>query len=132
MDLNEVIARNIRLAREQTGWGQAKLAEQLGFASHSAISDIESCKRRVTATELAAFAELFAKPFDWFFDPNASREDFVALARAQDQSDSAKRALREAERLFENFLLLESVLKPTKRAQSRHGIGQHQPSRPSR
>jgi len=123
MDLKQIVARNIRLGREQAGWGQVRLAERLGLASHSAISDMESGRRRVTATELAALGELFGKPLDWFFDAEAGREDFVALARAQDQSDGAKRALREAERLFENFLLLESLLKHAERARSRHGIG---------
>lgn len=125
MDLQEIIARNIRLAREEAGWGQARLARHLGLASHSGVSDMEAGRRRVSATELAKLGELFGRPLDWFLDRDACRQDFVALARALSRPESTKRALREAERLFENFLFLESVVKQKPRGNSDNGVRRH-------
>ena len=111
MSIREVVAENIRFAREQASVSQAEVARALGLASHSAISDIELGRRRVSATELAQLSELLGKSTDWFFAPESSHEDFVALARAQVKPATVRKCLAEAERYFRNFLLLLKLLK---------------------
>jgi len=111
MDYRAIIAENIRNARELAGISQEKVAKALGLDSHSAVSKMESGERRVTTTELAVLAQMFGKSVEWFFDPEATREDFVALARARSSGEEVKEALRKAERLVENFVLLRKLLK---------------------
>ncbi|MBN1943695.1 MAG: helix-turn-helix transcriptional regulator [Phycisphaerae bacterium] len=110
MDLERIIANNIRYAREQAGYSQDEVRKHLGFSSHSAISDIEQAKRRVSTTELAALSELFGRSIDWFFNPDAIQEDTLVLARAEKQSPEVKRALLQAMKLRENYRLLEQLL----------------------
>ncbi len=111
MDLARTIGHNLRLAREDAGLSQGKLASMLGLSSHSAISEMESARRRISATELSRLSEILGKTVDWFLDPQAAREDFVSRARAQGEPEDVKKALREAERFYANFVFLESLLK---------------------
>ncbi|MHC4982809.1 MAG: helix-turn-helix domain-containing protein [Planctomycetota bacterium] len=110
MDYRRIIAHNIKAARELSGISQQEVAEALGLGSHSAVSKMESGDRRVCTTELAILAQMFGKSVEWFFDPEATREDFVTLARARGSGQGVEGALREAERLVENFLLLRKLL----------------------
>jgi len=110
MDYRAIIAENIRNARELAGVSQEQVARALGLGSHSAVSKMEAGERRVTTTELAILAQMFGKSVEWFFDPEAGREDFVALARARGSGEEVKEALRKAERLVENFVLLRKLL----------------------
>lgn len=105
-----VIARNIRIAREEADLTQKALADSLGLASHSAVSDMESGSRRVSAGDLAGIAKATGKTLDYFFDPDAGTEDFVVLARAQREASETRAELRKAERLAENYVFLKRVL----------------------
>ncbi len=111
MKLSDILAQNLKAARQDAGLNQVDVASKLGLTSHSAISEIESGNRRVSATELGQLAEVFGKPIDWFFDPTADQENFVSLARAQEKPEGLKKILREVERFYNNFLLLRSLLK---------------------
>jgi transcriptional regulator with XRE-family HTH domain len=98
------------VAREAAGLSQEDVAKHLALASHSAVSAMEAGTRRVSADELAQLGALYGKALDWFFNPDATREDFVALARAQNSDAMVKDALRRAQRLVENFVLLKKLL----------------------
>ena len=110
METQDILAQNLRLAREQAGLSQARLARALGLASHSAVSEMEAGQRRLSATELAHLSEVLGKRIDWFFSADSGREDFVALARAQDAKRPVKEALADAERYFAHYLLLRRLL----------------------
>jgi len=114
MDIGSIIAKNIRFGREEAGLSQEEVASRLGLGSHSAVSGMEAGTRRVSASELASLGELFRRSVDWFFDPDASKEDFVALARAQGGAPGVSDALREAERFLEHFVMLKKMLKATR------------------
>lgn len=113
--VKDIIAENIRYAREQAGLSQTDVSRALGLASHSGVSEIESGHRRVSATELVRLSDVLSKPIDWFFNADSGREDFVALARAQDRTVEFREALAEAEKYFQNYLLLQKVLKKSRR-----------------
>ncbi len=111
MDTKAIIAKNIRTAREASGLTQKQVAKELGLASHSNVSAMESGERRVSTTELVTLSKLFDKNIEWFFDPNSSKEDFVVLARAQECDEEVKKDLQAASRLVENFLFLKKILR---------------------
>ncbi len=79
MTANQVVATNLRLAREGIGWTQTQVAEFLndmtgGNYTKATISAMERSaeggKRRLfDAQEILEFARLFAKPMVWFFIP---------------------------------------------------------------
>ena len=111
MNLQQIVAANIKAAREASGMSQEQVADALGLASHSAVSELEAgTRKRISLAKLQKLAELFGKTIDWFFDPKATSEDFVTLARAQTSGEEVKRALRDAERLVLNYLFLKKVL----------------------
>jgi transcriptional regulator with XRE-family HTH domain len=110
MEILDIIARNVQLARTEAGLTQADLASALGLASHSAISEIEAGRRRLSATDLMRLSQELGKPMEWFLDPDASREDFFALARAKDRTPAVRAALTEAERYLCNYVLLRRLL----------------------
>lgn len=53
------IGKKIKDKREQKGWTQIYLAEQLSFPDSSYISKIESGKRNITPEEAVLFAQIF-------------------------------------------------------------------------
>ena len=110
MELKEIIGRNLQHARTKLGLSQTEVATKLGLASHSAISEMESGQRQVSARELVNLGEILDKNLDWFFDPNAITDEFVALARTKERG-LARQVLVEAEKYFANYLLLRRLLK---------------------
>lgn len=88
MTANQLVAHNLRRAREARGWTQAIAARELepylgrewSVASFSAAErSAEGGRRRVfSANELLAFACAFNKPIAWFFAPPPELEDVYA------------------------------------------------------
>ena len=111
MEVKDILAQNIRYAREEAKLSQTDVSSALGLASHSGVSEIEAGQRRVSAAELVRLSEVLGKPLDWFFDPDAGTCDFLALARAQDQPEGLNDVLAEAQKYFQNYRLLKKVLK---------------------
>ena len=110
MALREIIGRNLQHARTQLGLSQTEIATTLGLASHSVVSEIESGHRQISAVELASVARVLGKNMDWFFDPDAIKEDLVALARTKEKGP-LRAVWAEAERYLENYVLLRRLLK---------------------
>ena len=109
MNLKHIISENIRYARESLDLSQQELASRIGLSSHSAISDIEAGRRRVSASEIASIANELGHTVDWFFDPESSKKELLSLARSQ-KDPGLKAVLLEAERLVENYILLKKLL----------------------
>ena len=59
-----IVARRLRLAREQAGLTQAQAAELLELHRPS-VTEIEAGRRRVTAEELATLSDLYGVSVDW-------------------------------------------------------------------
>jgi len=76
---NQIVAANLRLARERYGWTQTYLAEQLSSMTgrsytKATISAMERSaeggkKRLFDAQELLEFSRLLGVPIVWFFTP---------------------------------------------------------------
>ncbi len=110
MELQGILGRNLQHARTKLGLSQTEVSTKLGLASHSAISEMESGQRQVSAQELVNLAKILGKNLDWFFKPDAITDEFLALARTKEK-DLSREVLIEAEKYFENYLLLRRLLK---------------------
>ena len=60
----EAIARRLRAAREQAGLSQGQVARLLDY-QRPTISEIEAGRRKVSAEELARFADLYKVSVSW-------------------------------------------------------------------
>lgn len=60
------LADRLRQAREEAGLNQADVAERLGIASRSILSELEHGQRRLDVVELIALARLYGKDPSWF------------------------------------------------------------------
>ncbi|MFC2952561.1 helix-turn-helix domain-containing protein [Marinicaulis aureus] len=103
---NTLFLQRLREAREYLGASQAKVSEYLGVP-RSAISEIESGKRAISALELKKLAKLYQKPVAWFTDEivEGVPADVEFLARTASQlSDSDRGELQR----FAEFLKAKS------------------------
>ena len=100
-DKSKLLAR-LKAAREYVGVSQDKVAVYLGI-NRSAVSEIESGKRNVTAVELKKLATLYQRSVSWFTDDlvEGAQPDVEYLARtASDLSDNDRVELQR----FAEFL----------------------------
>lgn len=61
----QLLSKKLKEAREYLGLSQEIVAEKLNL-SRVAISQIESCKRKVSSLELKKFSTLYRRPYDYF------------------------------------------------------------------
>ncbi len=61
--------RRLVAARRERGLTQAQVAQRLG-KPQSYVSKCESGERRVDVVELAAFANIYRRPLNWFVPPH--------------------------------------------------------------
>ena len=89
-----ILGKRIRETREYIGLTQQQVAETLSVP-RSAISDIETGKRKVTAEELKSLANLFKHPISHFLGEEPDTADDVAvLARtAENLSENDRKEL---------------------------------------
>jgi transcriptional regulator with XRE-family HTH domain len=80
LTVNQVVAYNLRRAREERGWTQDEAAERLEhylqerwsratFSRAERTIDVGARVREFTANEIVAFAVTFGVPLTWFFVP---------------------------------------------------------------
>lgn len=90
----EIIAKHIRIAREEAGLSQLDLAKSLGFESATAISLIENGERKLSAENLALLAEKLHRTVAFFLGEEDKPVDVkVALRADKDISDKDKDAI---------------------------------------
>lgn len=70
----EIIATRIREARKMAGLSQTRVADMLGF-QRPTISEIEAGKRKVSAEEIAQFAEIFDVETSWLLGEGEDKVD---------------------------------------------------------
>jgi len=104
----EATGKNLRNARKSLGMTQEEVSSALGI-SRSAISLIESRKRRVNSTELARFANLYHKTISDLLDPEAASisTGFEMLFRAEEISKEDRVQIVEFEDLCKRYSALE-------------------------
>jgi transcriptional regulator with XRE-family HTH domain len=68
----QYIIRRLREAREHAGLTQAEVAEALGRPL-SFVSKCELGERRIDPVDFRRFAELYDRPFDYFYPPPPRR-----------------------------------------------------------
>jgi len=83
-DMRAIIASRIRKAREMAGLSQGQAAKKLGLHRPS-ITEAEAGNRKVSAEEIAKFAELYKVSTSWLLgegedqiDPNDSKLQLAA------------------------------------------------------
>ena len=79
------IAGRLRLARETAGLSQGQAAKRLAM-HRPTVSEIEAGRRRVTAEEVSAFAELYSVDANWITAGSRSSDvenDKIVLAARQ-------------------------------------------------
>lgn len=84
-DLRDEIAGRLRMARETAGLSQGQAAKRLDM-HRPTISEIEAGRRRVSAEELAAFADLYGIDANWITEGSQSsggEDDRIVLAARQ-------------------------------------------------
>lgn len=95
------LAERLREAREYLGLSQDDVATKLGL-TRPAISNIENGSRKVSATELDAFARLYGKTLDYLVSGTEGETPKIAfLAKAA--KDLTQNDLRELAQ-FAEFL----------------------------
>jgi len=100
----EQIATRLREARDYVGLRQDHVATELGL-SRSAISEIESGRRKVSATELTKMARLYERPVSWFTDDvvkEVSREVEFLARTATELSDKDLGELQQFAEFLKN------------------------------
>ncbi len=106
------IGNRIKEAREYIGLTQQQLAEALKIP-RSAISDIETGKRKITADELKTLAQILRHPINYLMGENTdSAPEITALARAASvlNQNDRKELLR-----FAKYLEFQSMSKKEKK-----------------
>ncbi len=76
------IAKRIREAREQLGWTQALLAEQMG-RTQTAVSYWEAGKRKPSLDDLIDLADALNRDVDYFLPPASMRQPVATVLRAE-------------------------------------------------
>ena len=66
------VAERLREAREISGLSQGQVAKKIGF-HRPTVSEIEAGRRKVSAEELAGFAELYGVDVEWIV--NGSKDE---------------------------------------------------------
>lgn len=66
--VQRIIGKRIRMAREVLGLTQESLSGKIGFKDRQILSNIESGRRAVSADELVEFAEALKRPLEFFTD----------------------------------------------------------------
>jgi len=81
------VATRLREAREASGLSQGQVAKQMDL-HRPTISEIEAGRRKVTASELAEFAELYGTTIEWLATGAGSEspEDSRILMAARELS----------------------------------------------
>jgi len=104
-----MLSDRLRVAREALRLRQADAARHLGIAE-SGVCDMEAGRREPKAAQLAALAQLYKRPIDFFFSNEPVAQD-VALWRGRPADAVAERSIqREFFALCENYQSLEELL----------------------
>ena len=97
------LGSRILLAREDSGWTQAELAEKVGL-ERTAITKIEKGDRKVSATELVRLATSLDKPIDWFVTESPQA---VVSRRSDPTAEGSELLDRTLEALARDVVFLE-------------------------
>ena len=84
-ELRQTIAGRLRMARETAGLSQGQVAKRLNM-HRPTISEIEAGRRRVSAEEMAVFAELYGIDANWITEGSKGSvgdNDKILLAARQ-------------------------------------------------
>ena len=68
-DIKTVIAKRLKVARENAGLTQRQLSEALGFNDRQTVAAIEAGIRKISAEELLRVMKILGKDLDYFTDP---------------------------------------------------------------
>ena len=78
-DESDQLARRLRVARDHSGLSQEAVAKSLNL-QRPAISEIEAGRRKVSASELAAFSDLYHVSMEWLVSGTSDEPSKLELA----------------------------------------------------
>ena len=108
-DVIRAIGQRVRSVRERLRMTQETVAERLGIP-RSAVSDLETGKREISATELFGLADLFSEPVDELLgigEPSPDAE--LVMLRAQEVTSESRLALKRFLQGCREYLELEQL-----------------------
>ena len=105
-ELREEIAKRLRLAREAAGLSQGQVAKRLEL-HRPTVSEIEAGRRRVSAEEIACFANLFNVDVNWIMNGAKAVEDSDKIVLAARQLSKLKE--KDVDRLIELLQMLRGT-----------------------
>lgn len=92
----EDIGARIREAREELELSQSELAEEVGYASPTAISLIESGQRKVSIEDLERISDVLETPIEFFLGKEEPAVDLnVALRADKDLTPSDREKIMD-------------------------------------
>jgi len=104
-ELRKKIASQLTIARKQAGLSQAQLAKLIGIHRPS-ITEIEAGRRKVSAEELAKYADICGVSVGWIIgesrDSAGTGKDGIALA-ARELSSLDKKDLDKVIKLLQSM-----------------------------
>jgi Zn-dependent peptidase ImmA (M78 family)/DNA-binding XRE family transcriptional regulator len=121
--LDPTVATNLparlRLARRDQQMTQEEVAKALGLARTTIVA-IEKGERQVRHDELRALARIYERPLDEFLRPSAPVEELGAQFRMVlpkvEQAPELEGAVRQVERLVEDYVELERLAEVSPRS----------------
>jgi transcriptional regulator with XRE-family HTH domain len=78
---NATLGGRLRIAREQAGLSQGQVAKMMSLHRPS-ISEIEAGHRKVSANELATFADFYGVDVDWLLKGDGGHRDLARVELA--------------------------------------------------
>lgn len=82
-DRQQFIGERIRTARQEAGLSQRELAEKIGFETETAVSLIESGKRRIAIVEMEKIAKTLQRDINYFLGDDGYQVSVAHALRAE-------------------------------------------------
>ena len=107
-ELRQMIAKRLRLAREQAGLSQGQVAKMLEV-QRPTISEIEAGRRKVSAEELTWFAKKYDVSISWLANDQPEVSDPAVELAARDLAKLKNEDLEKVLRLLKMLRKSEGI-----------------------
>jgi len=107
-DRMKIIGNNIKKARQSLNYTQGYIADKLDIG-RPRYSEIENGKRNISLADLYRFADLFARPLEFFLNKDATNNSFKVLFRKAEGDTGLSDIIIQFEGLCEKMLELEKI-----------------------
>lgn len=121
--VDEQLAGRVKRIRESLGLSISDAASRLGFSNYQTLSQIESGKRAIKASELVRFAKAYFCTISSLFDEEVAEQQVPLFLWRKSPSDEIKKSIEmRAQNLAEQCSWLENALGEKASEKIRFGI----------